>query len=376
MQSGKKFAQICDKNNFDKYYAKNSRLRSLYVLECSFAFAKILCFFCIFFSFFLTKVKIFYILVLEFLRRGTHMIKRGLGRGLSSLISGAEEEYENATSREAQFAAAVAKPGEPVGVESELPLDVIDPNVNQPRKVFDEAAMNELVNSVRVHGVISPIIVVKNGQRYMIIAGERRWRAAKRAGLRSIPTIIRSYTPQQVREISLIENLQREDLNPIETANAIKQLMYEYRYTQEEVADRIGKSRPAVANTLRLLTLSAPVIDLVAGGRLSAGHARCLVVVPDAEAQLSLAMQGADNKMSVRDLEKRVKEFLAPKAAQKPKPEQSLELKDLIARMQRVFATKVSCLGNDARGRIYVDYYNRDDLDRIVEIIDVLERRG
>ncbi|MCL2798570.1 MAG: ParB/RepB/Spo0J family partition protein [Firmicutes bacterium] len=302
------------------------------------------------------------------------MIKRGLGRGLSSLISGAEEEYDNATSREAQFATMNAKPGEPVGVESELPLDLIDPNANQPRKVFDETAMSELVNSVRVHGVISPIIVVRNGQRYMIIAGERRWRAAKRAGLKTIPTIIRSYTPQQVREISLIENLQREDLNPIETANAIKQLMYEYRYTQEEVADRIGKSRPAVANTLRLLTLSASVIDLVAGGRLSAGHARCLVVIPDAEAQLSLAMQGVDNKMSVRDLEKRVKDFLAPKTAQKAKPEQSIELKDLIVRMQRVFATKVSCLGNDNRGRIYVDYYNRDDLDRIVEMIETLEK--
>ncbi|MCL2796493.1 MAG: ParB/RepB/Spo0J family partition protein [Firmicutes bacterium] len=303
------------------------------------------------------------------------MVKRGLGRGLSSLLSSAEEEYENATSREAQFAAAVAKPGEPVGIESELPIEAIDPNINQPRKVFDETAMNELVNSVRVHGVISPIIVVRNGSRYMIIAGERRWRAAKRAGLKTIPTIIRAYSPQQVREISLIENLQREDLNPIETANAIKQLMYEYRYTQEEVADRIGKSRPAVANTLRLLSLSAPVIDLVAGGRLSAGHARCLVVIPDAESQLSLAMQGADNKMSVRDLEKKVKEFLAPKAAQKPKPAQSLELKDLIARMQRVFATKVSCLGNDTRGRIYVDYYTGDDLDRIVELVEALEKR-
>ena len=303
------------------------------------------------------------------------MIKKGLGRGLSSLISGAEEEYNNATSREAQFAAAVAKDGDPLGVEAELALDLIDPNINQPRKHFDEAAMNELVNSIRVHGVISPIIVVKNGTRYMIIAGERRWRASKRAGLKNIPAIIRAYNPQQVREISLIENLQREDLNPIETANAIKQLMYEYRYTQEEVADRIGKSRPNVANMLRLLTLSAPVIDLVSSGRLSAGHARCLVVVPDADAQLQLAMQGVDSKVSVRDLEKRVKEFLSPKAAQKTTPAQSMELKDLITRMQRVFATKVSALGNDNRGRIYVDYYNRDDLDRIVEIVELLEKQ-
>jgi len=301
------------------------------------------------------------------------MLKKGLGRGLSALISGAEEEYENATSTEAYYAAANAKPGEPVGIEANIAVELVDPNINQPRKNFDEAAMSELVNSIRMHGVISPIIAVKNGLRYMIIAGERRWRAAKRAGLKTVPAIIRSYTPQQVREISLIENLQREDLNPIETANAIKQLMYEYRYTQEEVADRIGKSRPAVANTLRLLTLSGPVIDLVAAGRLSAGHARCLVVVADLDAQLELAMSGADNKITVRDLEKKVKAFLAPKNPEKAKPQQSLELKDLITRMQRVFATKVSALGNDNRGRIYVDYYNRDDLDRIVEIIEALE---
>ena len=189
----------------------------------------------------------------------------------------------------------------------------------------------------------------------------------------TIPAIVRNYTQQQVKEISLIENLQREDLNPIETANAIKQLMEEYKYTQEEVADRIGKSRPAIANTLRLLTLSQPVIDLVAEGRLSPGHARCLVVVEDPEAQLTLAKNGIDNKVSVREFEKMVKAFLTPKV-EKPKQEQSIELKDLINRMQRTFSTKVSALGNDRRGRIYIDYYNRDDLDRIVELIERLEK--
>ena len=233
--------------------------------------------------------------------------------------------------------------------------------------------MNELANSIRIHGVISPIILVPNGNRYMIIAGERRYRAAKKAGLMSIPGIVRNYTQQQVKEISLIENLQREDLNPIETANAIKQLMEEYKYTQEEVADRIGKSRPAIANTLRLLTLSQAVIDLVAEGRLSPGHARCLVVVENPEAQLKLAQNGIDNKVSVREFEKMVKAFLTPKQ-EKPKQEQSIELKDLIGRMQRTFATKVSALGNDRRGRIYIDYYNRDDLDRIVELIERLEK--
>ncbi len=224
-----------------------------------------------------------------------------------------------------------------------------------------------------MHGVISPIILVPTGERYMIIAGERRYRAAKKAGLMTVPAIVRNYTPQQVKEISLIENLQREDLNPIETANAIKQLMEEYKYTQEEVADRIGKSRPAIANTLRLLTLSQPVIDLVAQGLLSPGHARCLVVVGDAEAQLALAKTGIDKKVSVREFEKMVKAYLTPKA-EKAKQEQSIELKDLIGRMQRTFATKVSALGNDRRGRIYIDYYTRDDLDRIVDLMNQLEK--
>lgn len=294
--------------------------------------------------------------------------KGGLGRGLSALLSGAEEEYENSLGDESQ-----SEKSEPSNTPVEINLSLIDPNVNQPRKTFDETAMNELANSIRIHGVISPIILVPNGSRYMIIAGERRFRAAKKAGLMTIPAIVRNYTQQQVKEISLIENLQREDLNPIETATAIKQLMEEYKYTQEEVADRIGKSRPAIANTLRLLTLSQPVIDLVAEGRLSPGHARCLVVVEDAEAQLTLAKNGMDNKVSVREFEKMVKAFLTPKPA-KPKQEQSIELKDLIGRMQRTFATKVSALGNDRRGRIYIDYYNRDDLDRIVELIELLEK--
>lgn len=294
-------------------------------------------------------------------------VKKGLGKGLSALLSGSEEEYDSSFKDESEQKA------EQNGSSVEIPLNLIDPNVNQPRKSFDEVAMSELVNSIRIHGVISPIILVRTQDRYMIIAGERRFRASKKAGLKTIPAIVRDYTPQQVKEISLIENLQREDLNPIETANAIKQLMDEYKYTQEEVADRIGKSRPAIANTLRLLTLTQPVIQLVADGKLSPGHARCLVVVEDEQAQLTLANNGVDNKVTVREFEKMVKNFLSPKP-QKKQQEQSLELKDLVSRMQRVFATKVTALGNDNKGRIYIDYYNRDDLDRIVEIVETVQR--
>lgn len=296
--------------------------------------------------------------------------KGGLGRGLGALLGGSEIEY-NASFQDDNADKSVEATA--TDAAHEISITKIIPNINQPRKNFDGVALGELANSIRIHGVISPIIVVPNGDgKYMIIAGERRWRASKKAGLLSIPAIVRQYTPQQIKEISLIENLQREDLNPIETAVAIRQLMDEYRYTQEQIAERIGKSRPAIANTLRLLSLSKPVMDLVAEKKLSPGHARCLVVVTDPVDQLELAKLGVDNKVTVRDFEKIVKNYLNPKPA-KPKAEQSVELKDMVARMQRAFATKVSALGNDHKGRIYIDYYNRDDLDRICEILELVE---
>jgi ParB family chromosome partitioning protein len=288
---------------------------------------------------------------------------KGLGKGLGALFSDSSEEYENRFEEENSGAAA-----------KELPIAKIFPNVNQPRKTFDEVALEELANSIRIHGVIAPIIVVEQDGGYMIIAGERRYRAAKKAGLLTMPAIIRDYTPKQVKEISLIENLQREDLNPIETANAIKQLMDDYKYTQEEVADRIGKSRPAVANTLRLLTLSPYVTSLVSSGKLSSGHARCLVVVSDETAQGNLADKCVKDQLSVRDFEKLVKNYLNPPKVKTEKKTQSLELVDMVHRLQRAFATKVSAIGNDHKGRIYIDYYTRDDLDRIIDILEKIEK--
>lgn len=291
------------------------------------------------------------------------MAKRGLGRGLSSLFGGIDlEEGESVLV------------GDEQNLAKEVPIDQIHPNENQPRKHFDEAALLELANSIRVHGVIAPIILVKQAENdYMIIAGERRYRAAKKAGLRSMPAIVRDYTEKQIQEISLIENLQREDLNPIEVATAIRQLMNDYSYTQEEVADRIGKSRPAVANTLRLLSLTPPVIDLVAAGKLSEGHARCLVTVDNADDQLELAKRGVGDKLTVRDFEKLVKNYHKPKEEKPKTPAQSIELRDMIERMQRVFATKVYALGNDHKGRIYIDYFSTDDLNRIHHLVEILE---
>ena len=300
--------------------------------------------------------------------------KKGLGRGLESLFGIYDEESDkNITNEQTQKA---TESGNKDGV-TELEIGLIYPNPNQPRKHFDEEALQELSSSIKTHGVIQPLVVNKGDDgKYMIIAGERRWRASNMAGLEKVPVVIKNYTEKQIKEISIIENLQREDLNPIEAARAIKQLMDEYNLTQEVVSDRIGKSRSSVANTLRLLSLYPDVIKMIEDGRLSSGHARSLVVIDDTTQQIKLAKQAADGKMSVRDLEKAVKNYLNPKKQTPTKvAEQSLELKELINEMQRVFATKVSAIGNDNKGRIYIDYYSRDDLDRLADMIELLKKK-
>ncbi len=290
------------------------------------------------------------------------MANKGLGRGFASLMGLNDVEELTKISSVNEEA--------PVNTDGVVMLELaeIDPNKEQPRKTFDETALNELAESIKEHGVIQPIVVTPVGQRYMIIAGERRFRASGIAGKKEIPAIIRHYTAQEIKEISLIENLQREDLSPIEAARAIRTLMTEFNMTQEVAADRIGKSRSAVANTLRLLTLSDDVVDLIEKGRLSAGHARTLVVVPQ-EHQYKLALKGCDNKMTVREMEKMVREFLNPKT-EKPKTEPCKELHELVGNMQRAFATKVSAVGSANKGRIYIDYFTSDDLDRICSLVD------
>lgn len=297
-------------------------------------------------------------------REGIDMaLKKGLGRGLDSLFG--DNDYADRVQVE-----------ERIETESEIEIEKIFPNPNQPRKIFDEQGLNELADSIKIHGVIQPLIVTKRDDGYMIIAGERRWRASKIAGLLKVPAIVKDYSDQKVSEISLIENLQREDLNPIEAAKAIKKLMSDYNYTQEKVAERLGKSRPAITNTLRLLSLNRDIIEMIMNGVLSAGHARALLAIEDEQGQLKLAKLAVEKQMSVRDLESAVKKYLTPKAEQKPEPEPSLELKELIYDMQRVFATKVTALGNEQKGRIYIDYFSRDDLDRIAELIEDFKEKN
>lgn len=291
---------------------------------------------------------------------------RGLGKGLSALFAETEEDYGKSLLFEEDTTEAV-------GV-TEVDINAVYPNPNQPRKVFDEGALRELASSISRHGVIMPIIVNRSGDRYMIIAGERRWRASNLAGLKKVPVIIKNYTERQIKEISLIENLQREDLNPIEAANAMRALMDDYGLTQDELADRIGKSRPAITNTLRLLQLTPEVIKLVENGSLSSGHARALVTVPATD-QIRLAARFVKDGCSVRDAEQQVKDYFTPPEEKKKKRQElSVELKELVAELQRVLGTKVNAIGNDHKGRIYIDYYTRDDLDRLAEIVELVKK--
>ncbi len=291
---------------------------------------------------------------------------KGLGRSLSALFSDTEEEYENATG-----ASSAA---------TEIELKQIFPNPNQPRKAFDEGAMNDLAASIKEHGVIMPLVVNRCPDgRYMIIAGERRYRAAKMAGLTAVPAVVKDYDERTIQEISLIENLQREDLNPIEAAYGMKRLMDEYNLTQEVLAERLGKSRPAIANTMRLLTLAQEVIDFVREGKMSSGHARTLVPVPKDE-QLPLALECVKNGWSVREMERCVKQYLNPpevlaKDREKKSALANVELKHFVERLRTTFKTKVSLIGTEKKGRIYIDYYTRDDLDRISEMLDIIDRQ-
>lgn len=293
---------------------------------------------------------------------------KGLGRGLEALFGAFDDNdnYKNITTQKKENNTGVL----------EIDINKIKPNPNQPRKNFDQDALNELAASIKVHGIVQPIVLNQqpNGQ-YLIIAGERRWRAANICGLKTVPAVIKNYTDKQIKEISIIENLQREDLNPIEAAKAIKELMDEYGLTQETVSDRIGKSRSNVANTLRLLSLYPDVMEMVEKGKISSGHARCLVVIEDPKEQIRLAQMVVSKNLSVRDLEKAVKAYTNPTKKVVVKEEQSLELKELINQMQKTFATKVSAIGNDSKGRIYIDYYTRDDLDRIAELLELLNKK-
>jgi ParB family transcriptional regulator, chromosome partitioning protein len=270
------------------------------------------------------------------------MNKRGLGRGLGALLGPESESATDAT--------------------LEVPIDRIRPNPHQPRKLFDEAALTELTDSIRISGVIQPIIVRRAGDGYELVAGERRWRAAKRAGLATIPAVVREVTNAGSLELALVENLLREDLNPIEAAEGYRQLLADFGWTQEQLGQRIGKDRSSIANALRLLRLPEPIQDDLRSGRLTMGHALSILSLTSSEAQMKLRDEILAHSWSVRATEADAKTRRPGNAKLRRR---SVELAALEEWLQRTLMTRVRIVGNDRRGRIEVTYANAEELERL-----------
>ena len=284
---------------------------------------------------------------------------RGLGKGLGALLGDAVEQEESRPQPQEREADEVRM----------LPVRLIDPNREQPRRSFDEQALADLAQSIRAVGVLQPIIVAPNGDRFTIIAGERRYRASRLAELEEIPAIVRDWDEQTRLEAALIENLQRDDLNPIEEAMGVRRLMDEAGLTQEKVAERLGKSRPAVANLLRLLTLPDMVRQMLVDGKLSAGHARALVTV-DRKRQIQLANLTVQQGWSVRQLE-RICAQPVKEEARKPKPARDAQFGQLESMARELFGTRVKLDGDQNNGKITLYYYNADDLQRIWDVLEM-----
>ena len=278
--------------------------------------------------------------------------KTGLGKGLDALFASNVVEEEE-----------VIKEGESV---LNLKITEVEPNRNQPRKHFDEEALDELAESIKRYGLIQPIIVTKKDDYYQIIAGERRWRASKRAGLTEIPAIIRDDDERKNKEIALIENIQREDLNAVEKATGIKLLMDEYNITQQQVAEMLGKSRSSIANTVRILNLDERVLELAKEGKLTEGHCRALLAIQDNDKQYNMALRMIEKGTSVNELEKRVQ----AKKKQKSKSDKYEAIyRDIEDSFQSFFGTKVKLDAKNRSGKIIIQYSSNEDLERILELI-------
>ena len=294
--------------------------------------------------------------------------KKGLGKGLDSLIApnkNVESAGQNKTNNDALSESEI-KPGEQM-----MKINAIEPNREQPRKNFEEDALLELADSIKQFGVLQPLLVRKRNDYYEIIAGERRWRAAKMAGLKEVPVIVKEYTEQEIIEIGLIENIQRENLNPIEEALAYKRLLEEFGLKQDEVAERVSKSRTAVTNSMRLLKLDDRVQQMIIDDMLSTGHARALLAIDDKDQQYEIANMIFDEKLSVREVEKLVKSIKNPKKVKEKKVvENSFIYTDLENKLKEVIGTKVSISSKGkGKGKIEIEYYSDDELERVFEMI-------
>lgn len=311
--------------------------------------------------------------------------KKGLGRGLNDLLgtSGAskpsrsrnnQQNSSENTSKEVKTVTKEVVKEVVKEVEQKIKINLIEPNKSQPRKQFDEEALQELSDSIKKYGVLEPLIVTKKGDYYEIIAGERRWRAARMAGIKEVPVVIRDYTDKEIMEISLIENIQREDLNPIEEAEAYEALISEYNLKQEEVAERVSKSRSTITNSLRLLKLCEDVRQMVMYNMISTGHARALIPIEDPKLQYETAAIVYDQKLSVRETEAYVKAILEkkPEKEEKQKPQKDLSVfySDIENKLKSILGAKIAIkASNNDKGKIEINYYSQDELDRITEML-------
>lgn len=297
--------------------------------------------------------------------------KKGLGKGLDSLIA-------NKVEKPVEPKVEIKADGENGAVL--MNINKVEPNREQPRKKFDEDALLELSESIKQFGVLQPLLVTERKDYYEIIAGERRWRAAKLAGVKEVPVIIKNLTEQEIMEISLIENIQREDLNPIEEAQAYKRLLTEFNLKQDEVAERVSKSRTAVTNAMRLLKLNDKVQQMLIDEMLTTGHARALLAIEDQEKQYEVAQRIFDEKLSVRDTEKLVKNIQnekpdAPVSVNKIDPQLLAVYRDLEEQMKALLGTKVYINPKDEKkGKLEIEYYSQDELDRIIDLIRTVQR--
>ncbi|SFS04660.1 ParB/RepB/Spo0J family partition protein [Anaeromicropila populeti] len=294
--------------------------------------------------------------------------KHGLGKGLDSMIPAKKEKIVETVNVDNN-----------VSRETLIDINSVEPNRDQPRRKFNEDSLHELAESIKEFGVIQPLIVQKKEDYYEIIAGERRWRAARIAGIKTVPVIIKDYSPQEVIEIALIENIQREDLNPIEEAMAYKKLIDDFSLRQDEVADKVSKSRVSITNSLRLLKLDKNVQQMLIDDMISSGHARALLALTDLSLQNEIAMTIIDEKLSVRETEKLVKQILQPKEVKKKviKKQDNSIYRDLEEKLKNSIGSKVNInRKNNNKGKIEIEYYSEEDLERIVELFFLCKNNG
>lgn len=292
--------------------------------------------------------------------------KTGLGRGLNTLIPSApakDAESEKILKKEKQIKSEIM-----------VPILKVEPNPDQPRRQFDEDSLQELADSIKQYGILQPLIVKKHEKFYEIIAGERRWRAAKLAGLKEVPVLIRDYAENEIVEIALIENIQREDLNPIEEALAYKRLMEEFSLKQDQVAAKVSKSRVAITNSLRLLKLDQRVQNLLSEEMITTGHARALLAIDDPDQQYETAMKVFDEKLSVREIEKLVKQ-MSKKKKETPKEEDKIQeylFANIEESLKQALGSKVNIKNRNNKGKIEIEYYSKEELDRLVDMLRTL----